>query len=195
MAINDACHALQSYHGVARRFQQVGEIAGVRVIDDYAHHPTEVKASLSAARDRFPTQRIWAVFQPHTFSRTRNLLNEMAQSFEAADQVIVTDIFAAREQDDGTVNAQAIVAASPHPAIEYVGGLAESAEHLAANVQPGDVVIVLGAGDSYRISELLLAQLNDMHTLEHDQQESQQENGQENSPKNTEENTEEDATA
>lgn len=193
--INDACHALESYHGVARRFQQVGEIAGIRVIDDYAHHPTEIKASLSAARDRFPTQRIWAVFQPHTFSRTRNLLNEMAQSFDAADQVIVTDIFAAREQDDGTVSAQSIVAASPHPAIEHVGGLADSAEYLAANVQPGDVVIVLGAGDSYRIGELLLAQLSDMHTLEQEQQESQQENGQEDSQENPAKNIEEDATA
>ena len=164
--ISDACHAIQSYRGVARRFQQVGDVAGVRVIDDYAHHPTEIKATLSAARDRFPAQRIWAVFQPHTFSRTRNLLKEMAHSFSDADQVIVTDIFAAREQDDGTVSPQAIVDASPHHAITHVGGLVGSADYLAAHVQAGDVVVVLGAGDCYRISQLLLVQLQDRQSAE-----------------------------
>jgi UDP-N-acetylmuramate--alanine ligase len=131
------------------------------MIDDYAHHPTEVSTTLSAARDRFPTHRIWAVFQPHTFSRTRNFLNEMAKSFTAADEVIITDIFAAREQDDGTVSAADIVAVSPHPSIRHIGGMAESADYLSERVRPGDVVIVFGAGDSYRIGQLLLAQLND----------------------------------
>lgn len=157
----DACHALHTYRGVARRFQQLGEVNGVMVVDDYAHHPTEINATLSAARDRFPTRRIWAIFQPHTFSRTRNLLNDMANSFTAADEVIVTDIFAAREKDDGTISAAAIVAASPHPAIRHVSGLVECAEYVADRVHHNDVVIVLGAGDSYRIGELLLAQLND----------------------------------
>lgn len=163
--ISDACNALHTYRGVARRFQQLGEVNGVMVIDDYAHHPTEISVTLGAARDRFPTRRLWAVFQPHTFSRTRNLLNEMANSFTAADQVIVTDIFAAREKDDGTINAAALVAASPHPAIRHVGGLVESAEYLAEVVQPGDVVVVLGAGDSYRIGELLMAQLDDQRLV------------------------------
>ena len=159
--ITDAIHALADYRGVARRFEQKGEVAGVLIIDDYAHHPTEINATLNAARDRYPTRRIWAVFQPHTFSRTRNLLDEMAQSFAAADQVIVTDIYAAREQDDGSVSAEAIVAASPHPAIRHISGLVECAEYLGDSVQAGDVVITLGAGDSYRIGELLLAQLRD----------------------------------
>ncbi|MCC6453479.1 MAG: UDP-N-acetylmuramate--L-alanine ligase [Caldilineaceae bacterium] len=159
--ITDACNALSSYRGADRRFQQIGEINDIVVIDDYAHHPTKIRATLGAARDRFPTRRIWAVFQPHTFSRTRLLLHEMAHSFSDADQVLVTNIFAAREQDDGSVSAEAVVAASPHPAIRYSGGLVESAESLAEAVQPGDVVIILGAGDSYRIGELLLAQLHD----------------------------------
>jgi UDP-N-acetylmuramate--alanine ligase len=168
--LTDACHALQSYGGVARRFQQIGEVNQILVIDDYAHHPTEISATLSAARDRFPARRIWAVFQPHTYSRTRNLLNEMASSFSAADQVIVTDIFAARESDDGSTNAAALVAASSHPAILHVGGLVESAEYLAEMVRPNDVVIVLGAGDSYRIGELLLAQLRDQKPAEQNRQ-------------------------
>jgi UDP-N-acetylmuramate--alanine ligase len=159
--ITDACHALQSYQGVARRFQQLGEVNGITVIDDYAHHPTEIRVTLGAARARFPSRRIWAVFQPHTYSRTRNLLNEMANSFGDADQVLVTTIFAAREQDDGTVSAQSVVQASPHPAIHHPGGLVECAEYLANRVLPGDVVLILGAGDSYRIGELLLAQLSD----------------------------------
>ena len=170
LAIADACHALQSYQGVARRFQQHADVNGITIIDDYAHHPTEVSTTLSAARDRFPSRRIWAVFQPHTYSRTRNFLGEMAKSFAAADEVIVTDIFAAREQDDGTVSAAAIVAASPHPAIRHIGGLVESAEYLSDRVVSGDVIIVFGAGDSYRIGELLLAQLVDRELSEQGQQ-------------------------
>lgn len=171
--IADACEALQSYRGVSRRFQVVGEVEDVLVIDDYAHHPTEIMATLSAARDRFPTRRIWAVFQPHTYSRTRNLYKEMAHSFPAADHVLVSNIYAAREQDDGTIRAEDIVAASPHPSIRYVGGLVECAEYLADRVQAEDVVMVLGAGDSYRIGELLLAQLRDRQTVDESQQESQ----------------------
>ncbi len=167
VTIADAIHALSDYRGVARRFEVKGESNGVLIIDDYAHHPTEIIATLSAARDRFPTRRIWAVFQPHTYSRTRNLLQEMAQSFSAADQVIVTDIFAAREQNDGTVSSQALVAASPHPAIRHISGLVESAEYLAETVERDDVVITLGAGDSYRIGELLLAQLHDRNLTVH----------------------------
>jgi UDP-N-acetylmuramate--alanine ligase len=161
VTIADACKHLSDYRGAARRFQLLGEVNGVTIIDDYAHHPSKIRATLGAARDRFPTRRVWAVFQPHTYSRTRTLLDEFAHSFSAADQVIVTDIFASREKDDGTVSAEALVAASPHPAIRYIGGLVECAEYLADSVKPDDVVVVLGAGDSYRIGELLLAQLKD----------------------------------
>jgi len=167
--ISDACHALHSYQGVSRRFQKVGEAGGVLIIDDYAHHPTEIRATLAAARGRFPTRRIWAVFQPHTYSRTRNFLSEFATSFDSADQVLVTDIFAAREEDDGTIVAEDVVTASTHPAIRHVGGLVESAEFLIKWVQPNDVVIVLGAGDSYRVGELLLAQLTDRNLVEQGQ--------------------------
>lgn len=155
----DAClDALQGFQGSARRFERKGEAGGVTVFDDYAHHPTEVRATLAAARDRFPNARIWAVFQPHTFSRTRNLLAEMAASFDDADQVIVTDIYAAREQDDGSVSPAALVAAANHSAMRHISGLDAAAAYLAEHVQPGDVVITLGAGDGNRIGELLLAQ-------------------------------------
>lgn len=151
--------ALQRYQGVGRRIEFKGEAGGVVVIDDYAHHPTEVRATLSAVRARYPGRRLWAIFQPHTFSRTRELLHGMAASFADADAVIVADIYAAREQDDGTLSANDIVAASPHPHIEHISGLAPIAEHLAQTVRPNDVVITLGAGTSYRIGEMLLALL------------------------------------
>ncbi len=163
--LNDALAALGSFRGAARRFEQKGEAGGVVVIDDYAHHPTEITATLSAARSRFPERRIWAVFQPHTFSRTRNLLQEMARSFDDADQVIVTDIYAARETDDGSISADALVAASPHANIRHISGLAAAAAFLAAQVRAGDVVITLGAGDGYRIGEMLLGGLA-THTAE-----------------------------
>ena len=154
--LTDALTALASFRGAARRFEQKGDVGGVVVIDDYAHHPTEIAATLAAARSRFADRRIWAVFQPHTYSRTRNLLRELAHSFDDANEVIVTDIYAAREIDDGSVSPATLVAASQHPAIRHISGLAAAAEFLAAQVRPGDVVITLGAGDGYRIGELLL---------------------------------------
>lgn len=154
--IPNAIESLATFEGTTRRFEIKGEVEGVTVIDDYAHHPTEVSATLEAAHGRYPNRRIWAVFQPHTYSRTKILLQEIGQSFDAADRVLVTDIYAAREQDNGSVNSAQIVAASNHPAIEHVPAIQGAAERLASSVQAGDVVITLGAGDSYQIGEILL---------------------------------------
>jgi UDP-N-acetylmuramate--alanine ligase len=167
LAVARACHlpdeqilaALSHYRGVARRFELKGEAQGVTVIDDYAHHPTEVRATLAAARARYDNRRLWAIVQPHTFSRTRELLHEMAASFGDADRVIVTDIYAARERDDGTLSAADLVAASDHPHIEHISGLEAIADDLAGQVEPGDVVITLGAGTSHRVGEILLERL------------------------------------
>jgi len=152
----DALAALRGYRGSARRFEWKGEVSAIVVIDDYAHHPTEIEATLAAARRRYPDQRIWAIFQPHTFSRTRHMLYRMGDSFDAADQVIVTDIYAAREADDGSVHARELVAASSHRAIQYIGDLGAVTAYLAEQVAPGDVVITLGAGDSFKVGEWLL---------------------------------------
>ena len=160
VSIDDAVAALRNYRGSARRFEWKGEVGGVTVIDDYAHHPTEIEATLAAARRRYPERRIWAVFQPHTFSRTRHMLYRMGESFDAADQVIVTDIYAAREVDDGSVHARELVAASSHHAIRYIGDLHEVANVLGELVESGDVVITLGAGDGYKIGEWLLEALH-----------------------------------
>jgi UDP-N-acetylmuramate--alanine ligase len=151
-----ALASLAEFQGVERRFEVKGEIGGVVVIDDYAHHPTEIAATLAAARQRFPGRPIWAIFQPHTFSRTHRMLYRMGESFEEADHVIVTDIFAAREADDGSVHADELVIASPHPDIQHIAFLEEVSAYLVDHVQPGEVIITLGAGDSYRIGEQFL---------------------------------------
>ena len=156
VAVADALAALRDYRGSARRFEWKGEVGEITVIDDYAHHPTEIEATLAAARRRYPDRRIWAVFQPHTFSRTRHMLYRMGDSFDAADRVIVTDIYAARETDDGSVHARELVAASSHTAIQYIGDLRAVADYLAEQTAPGDVVITLGAGDGNKIGEWLL---------------------------------------
>lgn len=159
LVVEGAFNSLANFGGTARRFEHKGEVRGITVIDDYAHHPTKIVATLAAARKRYPQQRIWAVFQPHTYSRTKHLLQEMAASFADADQVLVTDIYAAREQDDGSVKVTDLLAASAHPHMQYTGGLTSTAEYLAGQVQNGDVVLVLGAGDSYKIGDMLLEKL------------------------------------
>ena len=131
------------------------------MIDDYAHHPTEVTATLAAARQRYPDRRIWAVFQPHTYSRTQRMLYQMGESFDAADEVVVLDIYAAREVDDGSVSSAELVAASPHHAIRHIATIAAAVDYLAEQVRPGDVVITLGAGDGYQVGDRLLGRLQD----------------------------------
>jgi UDP-N-acetylmuramate--alanine ligase len=156
-----ALAALADYRGSARRFEWKGEGRGVTVIDDYAHHPTEVVATLAAARQRYPDRRIWAVFQPHTYSRTRHMLYQMGESFAAADEVIVLDIYAAREVDDGSVTAAELVATSPHPSIRHIRAIADAAAYLADHAASGDIVLTLGAGDGNQVGERLLRLLGE----------------------------------
>jgi len=148
--------ALTEFRGVGRRFQVKGEAGGVIVIDDYAHHPTEIRATLRAARGRFPHQSLWVVWQPHTYSRTVELLEEFAQGFGVADRVIVLPIYAAREIDTLGVSSADVVAAMAHPDVRCAGSLDEALVWLGTEVRPGDVVLTLGAGDGDRVGEWLL---------------------------------------
>jgi UDP-N-acetylmuramate--alanine ligase len=150
---------LRDFQGAGRRFEVAGEAWGVLVIDDYAHHPTEVAATLAAARLRFPTRRIWAVFQPHTYSRTKALLREYMHSFDDADKVLLLDIYPAREKSDLGVHSRDLLARLDHPDAHYVGSIAAAAEYLLAQVEPEDVVITMSAGDGNQVSQLLLAGL------------------------------------
>jgi len=148
--------ALTEFHGVGRRFEIKGEADGVLVVDDYAHHPTEIRATLRAARERFPNQNLWAVWQPHTYSRTKVLLDQFARAFDLADQVVVLPIYASRERDTlGLTNAD-VATAIAHPDVRHADSLDEAVVWLATEVRPGDVVLTLGAGDSDKIGEWLL---------------------------------------
>ncbi|CAG0935091.1 UDP-N-acetylmuramate--alanine ligase [Thermoflexales bacterium] len=151
-----AVDALSEFRGVGRRFDVRGEANGVTIVDDYGHHPTEIKSTLAGARLRYPGQPIWAVFQPHTYSRTQTLLDQFAAAFEDADHVLVTAIYAARERDTRGISNQAVVAAMNHPDARAIDTLDEVAHYLRANTQAGDVVITFSAGDANKVSEALL---------------------------------------
>ena len=150
------CRALAGFGGVQRRFQLVGEINGVTVIDDYAHHPTEIRTTLAAARQRFPGRRLWAVWQPHTFSRTRLLASEFAGSFDAADRVIALDIYRSREAQDPGISTADVVAQMAHPQTDYIPDRRAAADYLLERVNPGDVVLTLGAGDGDAVGRWVL---------------------------------------
>lgn len=159
LPLDVAAAALNEFSGTGRRFEIIGEVQDITIIDDYAHHPTEIRATLAAARARYPGRRIWAVWQPHTYSRTRSLLAEFLAAFDDADRVLITEIYAAREAAEGFSSAQ-IAARMPHPAVSFSPTLEETRQHLIDTLQPGDVLLVLSAGDADQISAGVLAHLN-----------------------------------
>jgi UDP-N-acetylmuramate--alanine ligase len=154
-----ALAALATFGGVTRHFQIKGEAGGVTVVDDYAHHPTEIRATLAAARRRFPGRRVVAVFQPHTYSRVEALYDEFLGCFGDADVVEVLDVYAARAREVATWRTQDLAAALRHPDARYLGGVDGAHEALEDALRPGDVVVTLGAGDGYLVGERLLARL------------------------------------
>ncbi len=159
--VEAGAQALREFVGVARRFQILGTIAGVTVVDDYAHHATEVAATLGAARQRFPDNRLVAVFQPHLFSRTQAQGQALGIVLSVADLVVVTDVYPAREQPirgvTGKIVAKAARAAGAR--VEWVERLSDLPPVLCGLVQRGDVVLTLGAGDITQIGPALLNQL------------------------------------
>jgi UDP-N-acetylmuramate--alanine ligase len=158
LPLQEAADALSDFTGTGRRFDVRGEHKGILLIDDYAHHPTEIRATLSAAKVRYPNRRIWAVWQPHTYSRTQALFFEFSRAFADADQVLVTDIYAAREAPQSFSSAE-VVSAMPHPAARYSGSVEETKKYLLKNLRPGDALIVLSAGDADQINAALLKEL------------------------------------
>jgi UDP-N-acetylmuramate--alanine ligase len=156
LPLQEAADALGQFTGTGRRFEVRGEHNGVIVIDDYAHHPTEIRATLAGAKKRYSNQRIWAVWQPHTYSRTQTLFYEFSRAFTDADEVLVTEIYASREPRQDFSSAE-VVSAMPHPSARYSGSLAETTKYLRENLRPGDVVIVLSAGDADQISADLVS--------------------------------------
>ena len=155
-----AADALAKFSGTGRRFEVRGEVNSVTVIDDYAHHPTEIMATLEAARARYPERRIWAVWQPHTYSRTQTLFTEFSRAFKDADEVIVSEVYASREPKQDFTSAE-IVSAMPHASARYIDTLKEISNYLIKQLQTGDVLLVLSAGDADQISTDVLAGLKE----------------------------------
>jgi UDP-N-acetylmuramate--alanine ligase len=154
--------ALGEFSGADRRFQFKGEEAGVTVVDDYGHHPTEIKATLSAARIGAPHRRIVVLFQPHRYSRTADLMDEFASAFNNADVLLVTDIYAASETPIDGITAEVLterIKSYGHKNAEHVGAVDGAAEALRGIVREGDLVITLGAGSVNRQGDRLLALL------------------------------------
>lgn len=153
-----AAKALSTFHGISRRFELVDEWHGIKIIDDYAHHPTEIRATLRAAREYFPNRTIRAIWQPHTYSRTKSLLEEFAKSFTDADDLIITDIYAARESftDFGIED---VIRAVHHPSVHHLSGNEDVADYLVNNLKNGDVVITLSAGDANKAAPMALERL------------------------------------
>jgi UDP-N-acetylmuramate--alanine ligase len=153
---------LSRFSGVRRRFESKGEFRGVRVIDDYAHHPTEIKATLAAAQ-KAAHRQIWCVFQPHTFSRTQALMDEFSDSFADADRVAILDIYAAREKNTGLIHARQLADKIREKGkdVQYFSSFQEAKKYLEENCIPKDLLITMGAGDVYLLGESLLnAQLS-----------------------------------
>ncbi|WP_352399505.1 UDP-N-acetylmuramate--L-alanine ligase [Anaerotignum sp.] len=155
----DWVKGLNHFAGTDRRFQRKGEKNGVLVIDDYAHHPTEIRATLAAAK-KVKHNTTWCVFQPHTYSRTKFLFEDFGDAFFNADEIIIADIYAAREIDDGTVSAEQLAQriAKTGKSGHYVGNFDEILAYLENHCQPGDLLLTVGAGDVYKIGEAFLAQ-------------------------------------
>lgn len=155
---NVAAAALQAFTGVGRRFDLKGEVGGVVVVDDYAHHPAEIRALLQAARERYPLRRIVAAFQPHTYSRTKAFLAGFASAFEGAHEVMVLDVFPSRETDPLGISSADLIALLPEGTVAG-GSPTEAATRLAAIVQSNDLVLTIGAGDVTVVGPDLLARL------------------------------------
>lgn len=155
--------ALVEFEGIGRRFDVRGKTSGVIVIDDYAHHPTAIRATLEAARSRYPDQTLWAVWQPHTYSRTRTFAEDFAASFDQADRVIITDIYGAREGSPQDITAWDVAELmSDHPWTRHIGGDFDTVvNELLHNMTGNDVVVVMSAGDAIEIGRLLLERLEE----------------------------------
>jgi UDP-N-acetylmuramate--alanine ligase len=158
LPLQEAADALGEFTGTGRRFEVRGEHKGVIVIDDYAHHPTEIRATLAGAKARYPNRRIWAVWQPHTYSRTQTLFFEFSRAFGDADEVLVTEIYASREAKQDFSSAE-VVGAMPHSSARYTGSLEDTTTYLLKHLRSGDILLVLSAGDADQISTEVLKRL------------------------------------
>lgn len=156
LPVDKAISALEKYTGTGRRYDVQGIANGITVIDDYAHHPTEIRATLSAARCQYPDRQIWVVWQPHTYSRTRELINDFKDAFSDCDHVIVTEIYASREKKQD-YSSKEVVKLMRHPDAHQIAELKDVTIYLIDHLKSGEVLLVLSAGDADQISRDVIA--------------------------------------
>lgn len=155
--VNDAAKGIETFKGTHRRFEKKGFVNGAIVLDDYAHHPTEIKATLKAAK-AFPHNRIRCIFQPHTYSRTRTLWDSFVDAFDDADELIITHIYAAREVYDGVTDPDRLAAEIAAKGInaKYIDSFDEIAEYIRATAEENDIIFTMGAGDVTNIGPVII---------------------------------------
>jgi UDP-N-acetylmuramate--alanine ligase len=158
--INDIVNTLQNYTGIQRRFDVLGVTRNnVKIVDDYAHHPTEIKATLEAVKN-IPHKDLWCLFQPHTYTRTMALFDDFAGAFLGADKIILAEIYAAREKNIHKISskelADEIKRLYPHKEVQYFGTFDEIVDFVITNAKNDDLVITMGAGDINRVAEIIL---------------------------------------
>ena len=150
---------LEAFTGTQRRFDIIGKINGFTIVDDYAHHPTEIRATLAAAQ-KFTHKKVWCLFQPHTYTRTLALMDQFADAFADADAVVLAEIYAAREKNiyklSSAALAEDIKKRHPDKDVRFMPSFDEIADYVLANAKEGDIVITMGAGDIYRVGEIIL---------------------------------------
>lgn len=157
MPIELIIDSIEDYKGTHRRLETKGYVEGVKIIDDYAHHPTEIEATLSALRES-TSNNLWCVFQPHTYSRTKLLLESFSESFYKADKVIIADIYASREKDTGIIHSIDLVKLLEEKGIAavYLESFEEIKNYILSNIKDGDIVVTMGAGNINELGDLIL---------------------------------------
>ena len=152
---DECARGINAFRGAGRRFEFLGEVNGVTIADDYAHHPTELEATLRAAKE-MDYKRVWAVFQPFTYTRTQMLLDDFARVLQIADKVVMTEIMGSRERaEDYAVRTKALAAKVPGSV--WYDTFDEVVDHVMKNARPGDLVITLGCGDIYKAAKKMVA--------------------------------------
>lgn len=157
----DYTQGLLDFTGIARRFEIKGMVNDITIIDDYAHHPTEIATTLEAARKRFPHGRIWAVWQPHTFTRLKLYYTPFQHCFEAADAVIVLDVYRSRDREDYGLTAATFAPTVAHPDVRHIGPFAEAATYVNSRLMPHDAVVIMNAGDATLLGDMILDRLRE----------------------------------
>ena len=157
VATKDILRLLPGFTGVDRRLMLKAKVDGVTILDDYAHHPTEIRASLKAIKEHYQPKRLWCIFQPHQYSRTRFLLDDFAESFKLADITILPEIYFVRDSQESRkeVNSQVLVDKIKTKGSQamFIDGFDAICDYLTKQVRPGDVVVTMGAGDVWKVSD------------------------------------------